>query len=85
LTATRVAAILARHGRRDSQLGPTFELEDAELQLHGVQSPGVDEAGRGPLAGPVVAAAVILDPKRIPDGINDSKVLDERKRERRTF
>ena len=36
---------------------------------------GVDEAGRGPLAGPVVAAAVILDPGCIPDGLNDSKVL----------
>ena len=36
---------------------------------------GVDEAGRGPLAGPVVAAAVVLDPKRIPKGIADSKVL----------
>jgi ribonuclease HII len=37
---------------------------------------GVDEAGRGPLAGPVVAAAVILDPGNIPDGIADSKTLD---------
>jgi len=37
---------------------------------------GVDEAGRGPWAGPVVAAAVILDPDRIPDGIDDSKALD---------
>ncbi len=36
---------------------------------------GVDEAGRGPLAGPVVAAAVILDRKRIPKGLNDSKQL----------
>ena len=45
------------------------------------RSRGVDEAGRGPLAGPVVAAAVILDPDRIPDGINDSKVLDEETRE----
>ena len=56
---------------------PTFELEAAELQLHGGPVAGVDEAGRGPLAGPVVAAAVILDPERIPDGIDDSKVLDE--------
>ena len=39
---------------------------------------GCDEAGRGPLAGPVVAAAVILDPKRIPRGLNDSKKLDAR-------
>nr|WP_306265924.1 ribonuclease HII [Pararhizobium sp. IMCC3301] len=36
---------------------------------------GVDEAGRGPLAGPVVTAAVILDPRHIPDGLNDSKKL----------
>jgi ribonuclease HII len=42
---------------------------------------GVDEAGRGPLAGPVVAAAVILDRKRIPKGLNDSKKLSEAARE----
>jgi ribonuclease HII len=42
---------------------------------------GVDEAGRGPLAGPVVAAAVILDRKRIPRGLNDSKQLSEEDRE----
>lgn len=42
---------------------------------------GVDEAGRGPLAGPVVAAAVILDPDNTPDGLNDSKKLTEAKRE----
>ncbi len=41
---------------------------------------GVDEAGRGPLAGPVVAAAVILDPACIPDGIDDSKALTAAKR-----
>ena len=41
---------------------------------------GVDEAGRGPLAGPVVAAAVILDPQKHIDGLADSKVLNERKR-----
>ncbi len=41
---------------------------------------GVDEAGRGPLAGPVVAAAVILDPARIPQGIDDSKKLGAAKR-----
>ncbi|MGC7995755.1 ribonuclease HII, partial [Salmonella enterica] len=39
------------------------------------------EAGRGPLAGPVVAAAVILDPDQIPDGLADSKQLDEAARE----
>jgi ribonuclease HII len=42
---------------------------------------GVDEAGRGPLAGPVVAAAVILDPKRRIRGLDDSKVLSAKKRE----
>lgn len=41
---------------------------------------GVDEAGRGPLAGPVVAAAVILDPGCIPEGLNDSKVLTAARR-----
>ena len=42
---------------------------------------GIDEAGRGPLAGPVVAAAVILDRTRIPKGLNDSKQLREQDRE----
>ncbi|CAB3747981.1 ribonuclease HII [Paraburkholderia humisilvae] len=42
---------------------------------------GVDEAGRGPLAGPVVAAAVVLDPKRRIRGLDDSKVLTAKKRE----
>lgn len=41
---------------------------------------GLDEAGRGPLAGPVVAAAVILDEDNIPDGLNDSKKLSAAKR-----
>src|SRR3982074_173839 len=43
---------------------------------------GVDEAGRGPLAGPVVAAAVILHPRRRIDGLADSKVLTAEERER---
>jgi ribonuclease HII len=43
---------------------------------------GVDEAGRGPLAGPVVAAAVILHPQRMIDGLDDSKKLSARRRER---
>lgn len=42
---------------------------------------GVDEVGRGPLAGPVVAAAVILDPNNPIDGLNDSKKLSEKRRE----
>lgn len=43
---------------------------------------GVDEAGRGPLAGPVVCAAVILDPRKIIAGLGDSKVLSASERER---
>ena len=43
---------------------------------------GIDEAGRGPLAGPVVAAAVILDPMRPITGLADSKQLSEKKRDR---
>jgi len=42
---------------------------------------GVDEVGRGPLAGPVIAAAVILDPRHPIEGLNDSKLLSARKRE----
>lgn len=42
---------------------------------------GVDEAGRGPLAGPVAVAAVILDPKRVPRGIDDSKKLTPERRD----
>lgn len=66
----------------DSRIVPTFELEAAELALAGGPIAGIDEAGRGPWAGPVVAAAVVLDPDRIPQGINDSKVLDADERER---
>jgi ribonuclease HII len=46
-----------------------------------VLTAGVDEAGRGPLAGPVAAAAVILDPARVPQGVADSKTLTEAARE----
>jgi ribonuclease HII len=42
---------------------------------------GLDEVGRGPLAGPVVAAAVVLDPKKVPSGLADSKALSEARRE----
>jgi ribonuclease HII len=52
------------------------------LTLPGNLHAGVDEAGRGPLAGPVAAAAVILDPEHVPDGLADSKVLTAAERER---
>ena len=59
----------------------TFDLEN-ELSLKGFNIiGGIDEAGRGPLAGPVSAACVILDRNNIPLGINDSKKLSEKKRE----
>lgn len=55
---------------------------DAALRAEGVSSfCGVDEAGRGPLAGPVYAAAVILSPDKPIEGVNDSKKLSEKKRE----
>jgi ribonuclease HII len=55
---------------------PTFRRERAALKRGTWPVAGCDEAGRGPLAGPVVAAAVILDPERVPRGLDDSKKLD---------
>lgn len=57
---------------------PDFELETAA----GGRVAGIDEAGRGPWAGPVVAAAVVLDPARIPGGLDDSKKLSRPAREK---
>lgn len=60
----------------------TNEEFDAAIRAEGVPFLcGVDEAGRGPLAGPVFAAAVILRPDAVPEGLNDSKKLSEKKRE----
>lgn len=55
---------------------------DRELSLAEMTIVGVDEAGRGPLAGPVVAAAVVLDHNNPIYGINDSKKISEKERER---
>jgi ribonuclease HII len=55
---------------------PTFEIENGFSGLVA----GVDEAGRGPWAGPVVAAAVILDRDNVPEGVRDSKVVPEKRR-----
>src|SRR6476619_2849278 len=61
---------------------PTFRRERRLLTKGVWPVAGCDEAGRGPLAGPVVAAAVVLDPERIPRGLNDSKKLDHEAREK---
>ena len=60
---------------------PDFSFENAAFARGMVRIAGVDEAGRGPLCGPVVAAAVRLDPAAIPPGLNDSKVLTAARRE----
>lgn len=61
--------------------GPDFSRERQLISLGMRFVAGVDEAGRGPLAGPVTAAAVILDPDDIPDGLDDSKALTAERRE----
>ena len=61
---------------------PDFEVE-TQLITEGYRAvAGVDEVGRGCIAGPVTAAAVILDPKNIPNGLNDSKKLSLKQREK---
>ena len=60
---------------------PSFRRERALIKRGVGPVAGCDEAGRGPLAGPVVAAAVVLDPKRIPKGLDDSKKLTRARRE----
>jgi ribonuclease HII len=59
----------------------SFEREAAARASGVWPVAGVDEVGRGPLAGPVVVAAVILDPDRVPDGLADSKDLSATRRE----
>ncbi len=59
---------------------PTDELEMALISRGHIRIAGVDEVGRGPLAGPVVAAAVVLNLDVLPDGLNDSKKLTAKRR-----
>jgi ribonuclease HII len=61
---------------------PGFRVERNLLKRGIWPVAGIDEAGRGPLAGPVAAAAVILDPRKLPRGLNDSKRLTPKERER---
>src|ERR1700716_1163254 len=65
----------------EDDIRPTFRRERAALRRGVWPIAGCDEAGRGPLAGPVVAAAVILDPQRVPRGLDDSKKLSPPMRE----
>lgn len=60
--------------------GPDYSLETDAIIRGARLVAGVDEVGRGPLAGPVTAAAVILDPAVIPPGLNDSKALNAKQR-----
>lgn len=60
---------------------PTFELERDLINQGHTCIIGVDEVGRGPWAGPVIAAAVHLDPDAIPNGLNDSKKLSPARRD----
>lgn len=61
--------------------GPHFDFEREAMALGHRFIAGVDEVGRGPLAGPVGVAAVILDPDDLPEGLDDSKVLTEARRD----
>ena len=73
---------MAKRPVSNEQSVPDFAHE-ARLRARGFELvAGVDEVGRGPLAGPVVVAAVILDPDHLPDGLNDSKKLTASVRER---
>ena len=79
---SRAAKPALRLPLNEAPLRPSFRRERAAMKRGVFPVAGCDEAGRGPLAGPVVAAAVILDPDRIPRGLNDSKKLDPEEREK---
>ena len=67
--------------RSDEEISaPLYEYDAAVRAQYGCFA-GVDEAGRGPLCGPVCVAACILDPENPVQGINDSKKLTEKKRD----
>ncbi len=69
-----------RHATCIPGVGPDHSLEAAARAAGALRIAGVDEVGRGPLAGPVTAAAVRLDPGRIPAGLDDSKRLRPERR-----
>jgi ribonuclease HII len=78
----RKSSVSVRLPLAEPVLRPSFRRERAAIKRGVWPVAGCDEAGRGPLAGPVVAAAVILDPAKIPRGLNDSKKLDAEDREK---
>ncbi len=71
---------MKKHDSKSVKLVPDFSRERALIKSGLEYIVGIDEVGRGPLAGPVVVAAVILDPDNIPEGLNDSKKLSAVKR-----
>ena len=82
IAALFLVAVLPRWRLSDkmTKSPPNFQFEEEAIKRGASYVIGVDEVGRGPLAGPVVAAAVRLDPTNIPDGLNDSKVISHNKR-----
>ena len=70
-----------RHAKAMTKTPPDYSFEEAASRRGYTRIVGVDEVGRGPLAGPVVAAAVWLEPANIPAGLNDSKALTAKRRE----
>ena len=71
---------LRNYGFTGFMTAPDYTFEAAMHARGFGRIAGVDEVGRGPLAGPVTAAAVVLDPARLPVGLNDSKALSARRR-----
>src|SRR4030088_646095 len=79
--SSRAAAKAVRLPLREEDIRPPSRRERAAMKRGVWPVAGCDEAGRGPLAGPVVAAAVILDPDNVPRGLDDSKRLTPERRE----
>ncbi len=80
MTSRLAGATVSRDGVGMPHPVPDFRFEAAARARGALRVAGVDEAGRGPLAGPVFAAAVVLDPTDIPPGLRDSKTLGARPR-----
>lgn len=70
----------ASYAQNASMAGPDYSFEAAWQARGALHIAGVDEVGRGPLAGPVMAAAVIVSPTNLPPGLNDSKQVTAKRR-----